>query len=91
MEMIIARDSRRDTPPACVPVSPTSAKPPQMITVEFTDHTAARTQKKRCLIMVYIKLNVILNIGLQIPDDLFTVGQLRSVPTRVRVPLCQTN
>lgn len=60
------------------------------ITVEFTDHTAARTQKKQCLITVYIKLNVILNIGLQIPGDLFTIGQLLPVPARVRVPLCQT-
>lgn len=77
-------------PPACVPVSPTSAKPPRTSTVELTDHAAAGTQKKRCLIMVYIKLNVILNIGLQIPDDLFAAGQLLSVPARVRVPLCQT-
>lgn len=42
------------------------------------------------LIMVYIKLNVILHIGLQIPGDLFAAGQLLSVPARVRVPLCQT-
>lgn len=54
--------------------SPSSAKPPHRITLEFTDH-AARTQKKWCLIMVYIKLNVILNIGLQIPDDLFSSCQ----------------
>lgn len=75
--MVIARDSRRDVPPARVPVSPTSAKPPHTIPVEFTDHAAAaRAQKKWCLIMVYIKLNVILNTGLQFPDDLFAGGQL---------------
>lgn len=35
-----------------------------MMTGEFTDHTAAMSQKKWYLIMVYIKLNVILNIDL---------------------------
>lgn len=48
-----------------LPAGPTSAEPRQRRTAEFTDHTAAMSQKKWYLIMVYIKLNVILNIGLQ--------------------------
>lgn len=51
--------------PACVPpAGPMSAEPRQVRAGEFTDHVAAMSQKKWYLIMVYIKLNVILNIGL---------------------------
>lgn len=46
--------------PHCPPSTP--AAPPTA--AGFTDHTAP-SRKKWCLIMVYIKLDVILNIGLQ--------------------------